>query len=81
MIASSEQERTEYLGIAYHKNLDLQRLIHNLFEVTRMEGGTIVYHPEWVCAGFLIKRRTGSTATWCGIKGLPSWSNLIIGWA
>ena len=42
MIASSEQERTEYLGIAYHKNLDLQRLIHNLFEVTRMEGGTIV---------------------------------------
>lgn len=55
MIASSEQERTEYLGIAYHKNLDLQRLIHNLFEVTRMEGGTIVYHPEWVCAGFLIE--------------------------
>lgn len=33
MIVSSEQERTEYLGIAYHKNLDLQRLIHNLFEV------------------------------------------------
>ena len=55
MIAPSEQERTEYLGIAYHKNLDLQRLIHNLFEVTRMEGGTIVYHPEWVCAGSLIE--------------------------
>lgn len=49
-IASSEQERTEYLGIAYNKNLDLQRLIHNLFEVTRMEGGTTVYHPEWVSA-------------------------------
>ena len=54
MIASSEQERTEYLGIAYHKNLDLQRLIHNLFEVTRMEGGTAVYHPEWVSAGKLM---------------------------
>lgn len=49
-IASSEQERTEYLGIAYNKNLDLQRLIHNLFEVTRMEGGTTVYRPEWVSA-------------------------------
>lgn len=49
-IASNEQERTEYLGIAYHKNLDLQRLIHNLFEVTRMEGGTTVYHMEWVSA-------------------------------
>ena len=49
-VASSEQERTEYLGIAYHKNLDLQRLIHNLFEVTRMEGGTVSYRLEWVMA-------------------------------
>lgn len=49
-IASSDQERTEYLGIAYHKNLDIQRLIHNLFEVTRMEGGTAIYHLEWVSA-------------------------------
>lgn len=47
-IISSEQERSEYLGIAYHKNLDIQRLVHNLFEVTRMEGGTAVYRPEWV---------------------------------
>lgn len=52
-IASSEQERTEYLGIAYNKNLDLQRLIHNLFEVTRMEGGTAVYRLEWVAASQL----------------------------
>lgn len=49
-VASSEQERTEYLGIAYHKNLDLQRLIHNLFEVTRLEGGTVSYRLEWVMA-------------------------------
>ena len=42
-IASNEKERAEYIGIAYHKNLDLQRLIHNLFEVTRMEAGTAVY--------------------------------------
>lgn len=49
-VVSSEQERTEYLGIAYHKNLDLQRLIHNLFEVTRMEGGTVSYRLEWVLA-------------------------------
>ena len=50
-IASSEQERTEYLEIAYHKNLDLQRLIHNLFDVTRLEGGTAVYRLEWVPSG------------------------------
>ena len=53
-ISSSEQERSEYLGIAYHKNLDLQRLIHNLFEVTRMEGKTAVYRLEWVPASKLI---------------------------
>ena len=47
-IASNEKERAEYIGIAYHKNLDLQRLIHNLFEVTRMEAGTAVYRLEWV---------------------------------
>lgn len=49
-IASSDLERTEYLGIAYHKNLDIQRLIHNLFEITRLEGGTAVYRLEWVAA-------------------------------
>lgn len=54
-IAANEQERAEYLGIAYHKNLDLQRLIHNLFEVTRMEGGTVVYRLEQVHALRLIK--------------------------
>lgn len=52
---ASEQERAEYLGIAYHKNLDLQRLIHNLFEVTRLEGGTAVYHIERVSARKLIR--------------------------
>lgn len=50
----SDQERAEYLGIAYHKNLDLQRLIHNLFEVTRLEGGTAVYRLEPVSARKLI---------------------------
>ena len=54
-IPANDQERAEYLGIAYHKNLDLQRLIHNLFEVTRMEGGTVVYHLESVNASRLMR--------------------------
>lgn len=54
-ITANEQERAEYLGIAYHKNLDLQRLIHNLFEVTRMEGGTAVYRKERIPAVQLMK--------------------------
>lgn len=69
-IASSEQERNEYLGIAYHKNLDLQRLIHNLFEVTRMEGGTAVCHMEWVAAGKLMAEARGKYADLVCDKGL-----------
>lgn len=72
-IAANEQERTEYLGIAYHKNLDLQRLIHNLFEVTRMEGGTVVYRMEWVLAGPLMAeagRKYGDLISDSGISFL-----------
>ncbi|MDO4275537.1 MAG: sensor histidine kinase [Eubacteriales bacterium] len=54
-IVTDDRERAEYLGIAYHKNLDLQRLIHNLFEITRMEGGTLVYRKEWLNAGQLME--------------------------
>lgn len=54
-VAVGEQERAEYLNIAYRKNIDLQRLIHNLFEVTRLEGGTAVYRMEWVPAGRLAR--------------------------
>ena len=54
-IMANEQERAEYLGIAYHKNLDLQRLIHNLFEVTRMESGTAVYHRDRISADWLMR--------------------------
>ena len=47
-LQADEQERLEYLNIAYQKNLDLQRLIHTLFEVTRLESKTIVYQLEWL---------------------------------
>lgn len=46
-LSADEQERLEYLSIAYQKNLDLQRLIQTLFEVTRLESGNIVYNLEW----------------------------------
>lgn len=50
-----EQERAEYLSIAYHKNLDLQRLIRNLFEVTRLEGGTTSYQMQEIFADRLLE--------------------------
>lgn len=69
-IASSEQERKEYLGIAYHKNLDLQRLIRNLFEVTRMEGGTTVYRLERVSAYNLMTEAGRKYADLVSDKGI-----------
>ena len=36
------------IQIAYNKNLDLQRLIQNLIEVTRIEAAQNLYNPEWV---------------------------------
>lgn len=69
-IAASRQEQMEYLGIAYHKNLDLQRLIHNLFEVTRMKGGTAVYCLEWVSAGSLMAEAGRKYADFVCDKGL-----------
>ena len=65
-----DRERSEYLGIAYHKNLDLQRLIHNLFEVTRMEGGTAAYTPEWVPARALVEQAARKYADQVRDQGL-----------
>ena len=47
-ILTDPQEQAAYINTAYHKNLDLQRLIKNLFEVTRMESGQLVYRCEWL---------------------------------
>lgn len=54
-MSGGERERAEYLSIAYHKNLDLQRLIRNLFEVTRLEGGTASYRIQEIFVGQLLE--------------------------
>jgi len=45
-ISLEETERSDYIHIAYNKNLNLQRLIRNLFEITRIESGQLVYNVE-----------------------------------
>jgi len=45
------QSSTEYqrqVRAAYQKNLDLQRLTNNLFQVTRIEAGSNLYSLQWV---------------------------------
>lgn len=65
-----ERERTEYLSIAYHKNLDLQRLIRNLFEVTRLEGGTLAYRMKKLSAKKLMEVATQKYAEQAADKGI-----------
>jgi len=45
-ISLEDAERSDYIRIAYNKNLNLQRLIRNLFEITRIESGQLVYNIE-----------------------------------
>ena len=44
----SDPDYPRDIQIAYNKNLDLQRLIQNLIEVTRIEAAQNLYNPEWI---------------------------------
>ncbi len=46
--------RGQYAKVAYNKAQDLQRLINNLFAVTRMETGRLVYHTQWMSSAQLL---------------------------
>jgi signal transduction histidine kinase len=43
----SDTDYQRHVRIAYQKNLDLQRLILNLFEVSRIETDRNTYTPQW----------------------------------
>ncbi|GEM_PF-2127435 len=43
----SPEESRRLATVAYHKNLDLQRMTRNLFDVVRMEGGGLSYTLTW----------------------------------
>ena len=44
----SDAEYQRHVRVAYQKNLDLQRLTNNLFQVTRIETGHGKYSPQWI---------------------------------
>ncbi len=43
----SNADYRRHVRVAYQKNLDLQRLIQNLFEVSYIETGRQLYEPRW----------------------------------
>lgn len=45
---------SKYTKVAYNKNLDLQRLIHNLIEVTRIDSIQNLYNPKWLSLNDLL---------------------------
>jgi signal transduction histidine kinase len=46
-VTQSDADYQRHVRAAYQKNLDLQRLIGNLFEVSRIETGRNLYAPKW----------------------------------
>ncbi|MCL2662245.1 MAG: sensor histidine kinase [Oscillospiraceae bacterium] len=50
----SDATYQRHVRVAYQKNLDLQRLIRNLFEVSRIETDRNIYSPEWVSLSELL---------------------------
>lgn len=69
-IPTDKIEREDYLNIAYHKNLDLQRLIKNLFEVNRIETGQVAYSLEWIRVSTLFADITEKYNSFVRSKGL-----------
>jgi len=47
-------EYQRHVNIAYHKNLDMQRLLQNLFEASRIESGRGMYEPKWLSLNGLL---------------------------
>lgn len=47
-VTQSNADYQRHVRTAYRKNLDLQRLIQNLFEVSRIETGRHLYSPKWI---------------------------------
>lgn len=46
--AREDEALERHVRLAYHKNLDLQRLIANLTEISRIETGQSLLAPEWL---------------------------------
>lgn len=44
----TEEEKVQYLNIIYQESLRLNRLIHDLFELSKMEEGKINLSLEWI---------------------------------
>jgi len=59
-----------HVRVAYQKNLDLQRLIRNLFEVSRIETDRNIYSPKWESVLGLLAQVKGKYDTYIEDHGL-----------
>ncbi|MDL2264410.1 HAMP domain-containing histidine kinase, partial [Synergistaceae bacterium OttesenSCG-928-I11] len=53
---ANDDELSAKANAAWRKNIDLQRITQNLFEVSRIETGRSIYNPEWVPLSTLMTR-------------------------
>jgi signal transduction histidine kinase len=54
-MVDSEEEKKKYLDIIYQESIRLSHLIHDLFELSKMEEGKISLHQEWLDIPELIR--------------------------
>lgn len=66
----TEEEKIQYLNIIHQESLRLNRLIHDLFELSKMEEGKINLTLEWVDLGELVENSVQKVQLKAKEKGL-----------
>jgi|GEM_PF-1488288 len=66
----SNAQYQRYVRTAYQKNLDLQRLVQNLFEAGRLETNLSIYTPQWESMLTLLARAHEKYEAYLEDKGL-----------
>lgn len=72
----TEEEKKQYLSIIYQEALRLNRLIHDLFELSKMEEGKIDLSLEWVDLKEIIENGINKVQLKVKEKGLHLYSDL-----
>ncbi|MDF2923445.1 MAG: transcriptional regulator [Paenibacillaceae bacterium] len=71
----TEEEKLQYLSIIRQESLRLSRLIHDLFELSKMEEGKFSLSPDWLDLPRLVESCVGKAQLAARDKGLElTWS-------
>lgn len=75
-VPKTQAEKEEYLQIAYQKNLDIQQLINQLFEVAKIEMKEMPMEPKWISVNDIEEKLINKYALAVKEKGVAFIVNL-----